>query len=85
MSKNKLYVGMDVHKDSVMIAVLAEGASEPTVVRRLPNDARKLRRFLDEWDETGRSGAATRPVVPATCWSERSGAGGTVARSWRRR
>ncbi len=47
MSKNKLYVGMDVHKDSVMIAVLAEGASEPTVVRRLPNDARKLRRFLD--------------------------------------
>ena len=27
-TKNKVYVGMDVHKDSVMIAVLPEGARE---------------------------------------------------------
>ena len=33
--KTKVYVGMDVHKDTVMIAVLAEGAREPTVVKRL--------------------------------------------------
>ncbi len=46
MSK-KIYVGMDVHKDSVMMAVLPEGASEPTVVKRLPNEERKLKRFLD--------------------------------------
>ena len=43
----KIYVGMDVHKDSVMMAVLPEGASEPTVVERLPNEERKLKRFLD--------------------------------------
>ncbi len=46
MSK-KIYVGMDVHKDSVMMAVLPEGASQPTVVKRLPNEERKLKRFLD--------------------------------------
>ena len=32
--KTKVYVGMDVHKDSVMIAVLPEGAREPTLVHR---------------------------------------------------
>ena len=45
--KTKIYVGMDVHKDSVMVAVLPEAAPEPTVVKRLPNDLRKLRRFFD--------------------------------------
>jgi transposase len=44
---NLLYVGMDVHKDTVMVAVLPEGASEPTEVRRVANDPRKLRRFMD--------------------------------------
>ena len=73
MSKNKLYVGMDVHKDSVMIAVLAEGASEPTVVRRLPNDARKLRRFLDR---VGRDGEIR------SCY-EASGAGYVLERAIR--
>jgi len=44
---DKLYVGMDVHKDSVMVAVLPETAPEPTLVKRLPNDVGKLRRFFD--------------------------------------
>ena len=46
-NKTKVYVGMDVHKDSVMIAVLPEGAPEPTLVKRLSHDPRRLRRMLD--------------------------------------
>ena len=38
---------MDVHKDSVMIAVLPEGVREPTVVKRLSHDPRGIRRMLD--------------------------------------
>ena len=43
----KVYVGMDVHKDSVMIAVLPEGAREPTLVKRLSHDPQGIRRLLD--------------------------------------
>ena len=46
MSLPILYVGMDVHKDSVMIAVLPAAASEPARVERLPNDPKKLQRFF---------------------------------------
>lgn len=45
--KTKVYIGMDVHKDSVMIAVLPEGVRKPTLVRRLSHELRKLRRLLD--------------------------------------
>ena len=46
-NETKLYVGIDVHKDSEMIAVLPEGAREPTLVKRLSHDPRGLRRMLD--------------------------------------
>ena len=39
-NETKVYVGMDVHKDSVMIAVLPEGAREPTLVKRMSHDPR---------------------------------------------
>ena len=42
-----IYVGLDVHKDSVTIAVLPAGAPAPTRVDKLPNDRTKLRRFVD--------------------------------------
>ena len=38
---------MDVHKDSVMVAVLPEGEREPAPVKRLSHDPRGLRRILD--------------------------------------
>lgn len=41
------YVGLDVHKESITIAVLPEAAAAPTRVERLPNDAVKLRRWCD--------------------------------------
>ena len=45
--KTKVYVGMDVHKDTVMMAVLPAGARAPTLVKRLSHDPRGLRRLLD--------------------------------------
>jgi transposase len=72
MSKsNLLFVGMDVHKDSVMIAVLPEHAKEPTRVERLSNEERKLRRFFDR---LGREGTV------CACY-EASGAGYVLQRS----
>ena len=38
---------MDVHKDSITIAVLPAHAEAPTRLERLPNDLVKLKRFLD--------------------------------------
>ena len=45
--KTKVYIGMDVHKDSVMVAVLPEGAREATLVKRMSYDPRGLRRLLN--------------------------------------
>ena len=74
-NKTKVYVGMDVHKDSVMIAVLPEGERQPTLAKRLSHDPRGLRRLLDR--------LARRHEVRA-CY-EASGAGYVlerVIRSW---
>lgn len=38
---------MEVHKDTVVIAVLREGERDPLLVKRLPHEPRKLRRVLD--------------------------------------
>jgi transposase len=53
-TSNLLFVGMDVHKDSVMIAVLPEHAKEPTRVERLCNDPRRLRRFFERLGREGK-------------------------------
>jgi transposase len=54
MSTRNLYLGMDVHKESVVVAVLPEGAGEPSEVRRLPNEPRKLRRHFERVARDGR-------------------------------
>lgn len=66
----KIYVGMDVHKDSVVVAVLPEVGGTPQT-RRLPNEARVLRRFFAR---LGRSGAVH------ACY-EASGAGYVLQRA----
>lgn len=65
-----IYLGMDVHKESLTIAVLPQDAAAPTRVERLPNDAIKLRRFCDRVAEQG---------TLRTCY-EASGAGYVVYR-----
>jgi transposase len=42
-----IYLGMDVHKDSITIAVLPAGAKTPTRLERLPNDLAKLKKWID--------------------------------------
>ncbi len=44
---------MDVHKDTVMVAVYQGDAREAEVVQQLPNDFRKLRRFFQRWQARG--------------------------------
>jgi transposase len=45
--RSMIYLGMDVHKESITIAVLPEGAKTPTRLDRLPNDLPKLKKWLD--------------------------------------
>jgi len=42
-----IYIGMDVHKDSLTLALLSASALRPTRLERLPNDLVKLKRWLD--------------------------------------
>ena len=44
---------MDVHKDSITIAVLPADAKTPTRLERLPNDLVKVKRFLDRLGREG--------------------------------
>jgi len=48
-----LYVGLDVHKETVVIAVLPAGAEKPTRVDRVPNDPKTLRRYFARLAEEG--------------------------------
>ena len=48
-SSSIIWIGMDVHKDSVMLAVYVGNSTEPELVKPLPNDPRKLKRFFERW------------------------------------
>lgn len=53
VSVSMIYLGMDVHKESVTIAVLPADSAAPTRLERLPNDAVRLHRFLDRLAQEG--------------------------------
>ncbi len=42
-----IYLGMDVHKDSITIAVLPEGAKTPTRLEKLVNELPKLKQWIE--------------------------------------
>ena len=48
-----IYLGLDVHKDSVTIAVLPAGAAAPTRIDKYPNDFTKLRRVFERHAKDG--------------------------------
>ena len=52
-ARSVIYLGMDVHKDSITIAVLPAGVKVPTRVERLPNDLVKLKRLLERLARDG--------------------------------
>ena len=43
-----IFVGLDVHKESVTLAVLPTDAPAPVRVDKLPDDLKKLRRYLEK-------------------------------------
>ena len=48
-----LYLGLDVHKDTVTIAVLPADATAPTRIDKYPNDFAKLRRVFERHAKDG--------------------------------
>ena len=48
-----IYLGLDVHKDSVTIAVLPADATAPTRIDKYPNDFAKLRRVFERQAKDG--------------------------------
>ena len=52
-SSSILYLGLDVHKDSVTIAVLPSTARAPTEVLKVPNELPRLRRAFARLAERG--------------------------------
>jgi transposase len=52
-ARSIIYLGMDVHKDSITIAVLPAGVKTATRLERLPNDLSKVKRFLDRLAREG--------------------------------
>ena len=47
VARSMIYLGMDVHKDSITIAVLPASAKAPTRMDRLPNDLPKLKKWIE--------------------------------------
>ena len=68
-----IYLGMEVHKDSITIAVLPGPAKTPTRLERLPNDLPKLKQWFDRVAKQGELRA---------CY-EASGAGDVLHRAMR--
>jgi transposase len=68
-----IYLGMDVHKESITLALLPADAKTPTRVERLPHDLGKLKRWLER--------AASQGKLHA-CY-EASGAGYVLHRAMR--
>lgn len=46
-ARSIIYLGMDVHKESITIAVLPDAAKAPTRLDRLPNDLPKLKQWIE--------------------------------------
>src|SRR5687767_3670046 len=70
-----LYLGLDVHKESVVSAVQPDDAAPPRQVDTLPYDLGRLKRYLDR---LARDGAELR------CVYEASGAGYVLQRAIQR-
>ena len=67
MSDLIIHLGLDVHKESITVAVLPGAAAAPTRVDRLPNELPKLQRIWPGWRAMARSGFAMRRAAPASC------------------
>ena len=80
VAPSTILLGLDVHKDSVTIAVLPSDAAVPTHVDTLSYDLTKLCRYLGGSGRRQRSVRAMGRPAPATCSSASSPRGGLPAR-----
>jgi transposase len=55
MSTSVIYVGMDVHKDSIVIAIAREGREAAETWKTIPNDGVQLRKVLKMLSKNGES------------------------------
>jgi len=53
MTRKRYYIGMDVHKDSVQMAVFTEKGEEPIYERRLNNDTELLVKEVKRYSQEG--------------------------------
>lgn len=65
MAESTLTVGMDVHRDTIAVAVLRDGAHEPDLENTLPNDPRKIERFFQSL--AARGGRVTSCYEASAC------------------
>lgn len=70
-----LYIGLDVHKESITIAVLPSGAEKPTRIDRLAHDFKVVRRYLERLDRLTACAPVMKRVARVTSWSGRCGRG----------
>ena len=70
VAPSTIFLGLDVHKESVTIAVLPSDGAAPTRVDKLAYDLKKLRRYLERLG----------PVASLRACDEASGAGYVVQR-----
>jgi len=52
--KEVYYVGLDVHKDTIQMAVLGSKGKEPVITKGLPNNAMKIVKELGKYNEKGK-------------------------------
>lgn len=52
-AKSNVWIGLDVHKESITAAVFEGMGSRAAVVQRLPNDLVRVKRFLGRWARRG--------------------------------
>ena len=72
-ARSIIYLGMDVHKDSITIAVLPEGAKAPTRLERLPNALPTLKKWIERLARDGEIqacslSAATHVMAQRRCF-----------------
>jgi len=58
MTRTEYYIGMDVHKDTIQMAVFAETGEEPIYERRLTNDTDLLTKEVSKFNRKGKTEAA---------------------------
>jgi hypothetical protein len=67
VARGLTYLGLDVHRDTISVAVLGPGHEAP-IVDRIANDEPSVRRLVAQFPTQAGCEPATRPAPPALSW-----------------